>query len=241
MRRIEIVALAAAASGTVAIVAACSGADDDRGGSDAGSVDAVSDTAVDAAVEPGDARADTEAPKCNVLDAGFDGSADAASVVCPPGEWRDFAASTCKTCPATSVKCTSILRGELDAAADASSPTWSADFDAGTQTIRTTLADGVAQVVYASATVEFGQCFSATSVGGNTIPVPVSVEGNALVTTVPRAPLGDAGGGGSYTPCGKIAYTLVDACCTTHTVNVTLVVDQETMSTILARECPDGG
>ncbi len=175
---------------------------------------------------------------CNVLDAGFDASSiDAAALVCAPGQWRDFAASTCRTCPASPVTCSTLLRGALDAGTNGS-PFWQKN--AGTtQTITTTVADGAAQVVYATATVQVGSCYTgATPMVVATVNAPVSIQGNTLTSTFSVTPTDS---GSQYTPCGTITYTLIDACCQTQTVRVNLVTDQETTNQIISRACPDGG
>jgi hypothetical protein len=109
------------------------------------------------------------------------------------------------------------------------SPAW----DNGAKAATTTLAAGTAQIVYATASAEVASCFGNSPSGVETrTDLPVSISGNALTTTVPLQ--------GGQQPCGKITYTLLDACCRSTVVSVSLFVDSEGGS-VLSRECPDGG
>jgi hypothetical protein len=245
MRRMGLLTagIASATSGLV-MIAAC----EDSGTSGAEGVDSSSprfDSSVvptDSSVPPKDSSlplVDSAIPTCNLLDAGLDASSfDAAALVCPAGQWRDFAASTCKSCPSTQVTCSALVRDAVDGGAQAS-PRWNHDFGMGKQTITTILAGGTAQIVYATATAVVGTCFTANSNGANTIDIPVTIDGNALISTFPSAPVD--GGAGTQTPCGTLTYTLVDSCCNSRVVNVRLVTNQESQSEVLDRSCPDGG
>ncbi len=244
MRRISLLAagIASAATGIV-MIAAC----EDSGSSGGGTVDSASPS-FDSSMLPTDSstpRVDASVPldaalACNLLDAGVDASGfDAAALVCPIGQWRDFAATTCKACPSAQTTCATITRGLLDAG-EAGSPDWSINYAALQQKIITTVAPGTAQIVYATATAAVGSCFSADGTASNTVDVPVSINGNELVSTFPSQPVD--GAAATLTPCGTLTYTLVDACCNQSVVSVRLVVDQESLSTIVARSCDlDGG
>lgn len=245
MRRVEWMAVGMAGATGLAVMAACGDDPTPSGGespdASASSIDgsaAGPDAAVSDAAQPtsdGSSPVDAAPAYCSVLDAGFDASAiDASALVCPAGQWRDLAASTCKACPSAKLTCQDLLRGAVDAGA-LGSPRWSKPVGQP-QRIETTLADGRAQIVSATATLVVGSCFQASETGTNTVGIPVSVEGNTLVSTFPAQPV--PGNLATLTPCGTLTYTLVDACCGSHVVSMRLVTDQESTGTILARSCP---
>jgi hypothetical protein len=246
MRRMGVLAAGIASATTgIVMIAAC----EDSGSSSGGATVDSSSPSFDSSVVPTDSSrppVDSSVPidaalaACNLLDAGVDASGfDASALVCPAGQWRDFAASTCKACPSAQTTCATITRGELDAG-EAGSPDWILNFSAAQQKITTTVAPGTAQIVYATATADVGTCFSANGTPSNTVDVPVSINGNELVSTFPSQPVD--GSFSTLTPCGTLTYTLVDACCNQNVVKVRLVVNQESTNTILARSCDlDGG
>ena len=245
MRRMGLLAAGVASATTGIVMMAACGDTGSRGGG--GAVDSSSPSfdsslpRTDSSTPPVDSSVPIDAAlACNLLDAGVDASGfDASALVCPVGQWRDFAATTCKACPSAQTTCATITRGALDAG-EAGSPDWFLNFSAQQQRITTTVAPGTAQIVYATATAAIGSCFSANGVASSTVDVPVSINGNELVSTFPSMPVD--GSAATITPCGTLTYTLVDACCNQNVVSVRLVVDQESSSTIVARTCDlDGG
>jgi hypothetical protein len=235
--------IASAATGIV-MIAAC----EDSGSSSSGGTVDSSSTGFDSSVVPTDSSqppVDSSVPvdaalSCNLLDSGLDASGfDASALVCPIGQWRDFAATSCKACPSAKTTCTTITRGALDAG-EAGSPDWFVNYSSQEQKITTTVAAGTAQIVYATATASVGSCFSANGTGSNTVDIPVAINGNELVSTFPSQPVD--GSTSTLTPCGTVTYTLVDACCNQSVVSVRLVVNQESSNPILSRSCDlDGG
>jgi hypothetical protein len=157
-----------------------------------------------------------------------DGGAD-AGVVCPPGQWRDFAGMTCKSCPGAALVCPTSF-----------DPTNIA-FDSTTGKLTVALAPGKTQLLSGKVNVTYtnGDCYGASG--------PPST-GTVMNADVPIVPSGD-----SFTldfktldanakPCGVQTLTVSDACCTEQTVKVVVSRDIEGGSTYVA--CPtmtDGG
>lgn len=170
---------------------------DGAAGSSGGTTDASVDAAPDSRVAPEAGPKPRCAPQA---DGGL--------------QWRDFSASTCKSCPATAIKCSDLLN--------------SPSFDPTTRVLTLHLASGRAEVLTASLSLRYGYPLDAGGTTTKSATVSGVVDQNTITWDLSHSSSPNM----TYVQNGR--FTLVDACGQTSTD------DQNDFAFEVAQN-PDGG
>lgn len=218
---------------------------------DAGALDATTGP-TDAATSPIDAQGgDAGGGDAADMDAGADaapwcGNQRDGGALCASGQWRSFPApvadagdagpGTCMACPTTALTCASAVLTVVDGGATFTPP----QYDKVTNQLKLTIPPGQLEIlsVTDATVVMASNCYGGPIASpSGPQPVPVTVDGNSVTFDLSGT---DAGTGSSVGPCGAIAFTVHDACCTTSQVTVNAYFDLEG-GHLSNGGCPDGG
>jgi hypothetical protein len=190
--------------------AACGGDDVDTNPTDDG--DAAADGTTTTTTDSGTKDSGT---KDSGGDAGWCGAgtqSDGGSI-CAVNQWENSEAGACVACPSATFACAALARPG-DGGIGVASPA----FTKSAGHLLAQLAPGTAQIVSGTVTVPLSECNGAgpSAVDGGTVTLPIAVSGDILDAYIDGGSVPE-----DFEPCGILTYTLTDACCGAHTVQVT--------------------